>query len=182
MKCIYLGAYKAYHPNYDVTYQDINGKRDLPGDMCDIDLLPYDVIICTPPCNYWSRANWRRDTSVYAQKTKHLLPTMLYKLYKLNKPFIVENVRNDKRFTDMGLYDYPLFVYKVGRHTYWSNVYIPLGDIFQKPKISIVNGKKKYLSSQNLNRERRQGTEEVHQVIERFLDVCKKVYFYVEDY
>lgn len=31
MKVIYLGAYEAYHPNFDVIYQDINGKRDMGG-------------------------------------------------------------------------------------------------------------------------------------------------------
>ena len=29
MKIIYLGAYKANHPNRDIIYQDINGKRDM---------------------------------------------------------------------------------------------------------------------------------------------------------
>ena len=54
---IYLGAYEAYHLNYKIVYQDINGKRDLSGDMLDIDLTGYDFIICTPPCNWWSKAN-----------------------------------------------------------------------------------------------------------------------------
>lgn len=31
MKVIYLGAYKAQHTNFDVIYQDINGKRDRGG-------------------------------------------------------------------------------------------------------------------------------------------------------
>lgn len=35
---IYLGACRAYHPGYDITYQDIDGKRDLGGDMLDVDL------------------------------------------------------------------------------------------------------------------------------------------------
>lgn len=34
---IYLGAYKATLPGYNIVYQDINGKRDLPGDMLCID-------------------------------------------------------------------------------------------------------------------------------------------------
>ena len=38
MKGIYLGAFRAYHPDYDLVYQDINGLRDLPGDMLEIDL------------------------------------------------------------------------------------------------------------------------------------------------
>ena len=28
-----------------MVYQDINGKRDISGDMMEIDLSPYDVII-----------------------------------------------------------------------------------------------------------------------------------------
>lgn len=74
MKIIYLAAFKAHHPNWNMVYQDINGKRDIAGDMLEIDLTPYDVIIATPPCNYYSRANYRRETSEYSQKTKHLLP------------------------------------------------------------------------------------------------------------
>ena len=53
-KGIYLGACRAYHPGYDITYQDIDGKRDLGGDMLDVDLNQYDYIIATPPCNWWS--------------------------------------------------------------------------------------------------------------------------------
>lgn len=33
MKGIYLGAFKAKHDNHDIVYQDINGKRDLPGSI-----------------------------------------------------------------------------------------------------------------------------------------------------
>ena len=94
MKGIYLASFKAYHPNYDLAYQDINGKRDIGGDMMDIDLTPYDFIIATPPCNWYSKANYRRNVSEYALKTKHLLPDIIAKLYQLGKPFIVENVQN----------------------------------------------------------------------------------------
>ena len=31
MKGIYLGSYKAYHPHFNLVYQDINGKRDRGG-------------------------------------------------------------------------------------------------------------------------------------------------------
>ena len=63
MKGVYLGAYQAYHPSHDLTYQDINGERDIDGDMLDCDLTPYDYVIATPPCNYWSKANYRRNES-----------------------------------------------------------------------------------------------------------------------
>lgn len=167
---IYLGAYKANHPKYNIIYQDINGKRDMNGDMKEVNLSNYDFIICTPPCNYWSRANWRRNTSKYALDTKWLLPYMLYKLNSQKKPFIVENVRNDKLFNVYKLFDLPCYIYKIGRHTYWTNINLVINDIEQKPKVDYKNGKKRYLSSQNLPRNKRQGTEEVHQVIERFLE------------
>lgn len=175
MKGIYLASYKAYHPDYDIIYQDINGKRDLPGDMMDIDLTDYDFIIATPPCNWWARCNWRRNTSEYALSTKHLLPDILHKLCEINKPWIVENVRNKKRFQECGLFDLPgVYVYFVGRHTYWSNIKFKVDDIIQKPIVEIRDGKRIWLSSQNLPREQRQGTQEVHQVIERFLLTIKR--------
>lgn len=72
MKGIYLAAFRARHPNYNIVYQDINPrcKCDLQGDMLEVELKDYDFIIATPPCNYWSRANYRRETSEYAQKNK----------------------------------------------------------------------------------------------------------------
>ena len=42
---IYLAAFKAYHPNHKIVYQDINGKRDIGGDMMEVDLADYDYII-----------------------------------------------------------------------------------------------------------------------------------------
>lgn len=170
MKGIYLASYKAFHPNYDIIYQDINGERDLDGDMMDINLEEYDFVIATPPCNWWSRANWRRDTSEYSLKTKHLLIDILDKLVHFNKPFIVENVRNDKQFKKHRLFDYDIYVFKIGRHTYWTNINFKYNDIIQKPLTDIKNGKKRFLSSQNLARKDRQGGQEVHEVIERFLE------------
>lgn len=171
MKGIYLASFTAYHPNYDIIYQDINGKRDLPGDMLDINLDNYDYIIATPPCNWWSRANYRRNESDYALKTKHLLIDILHKLSSMNKPWIVENVRNNKFFLEYGLFSIPnTYVYLIGRHTYWSNIKFFHDDIVQKPKVEIRNNKRIWLSSQNLPRNQRQGGNEVHEVIERFLE------------
>lgn len=174
MKGIYLASYTAYHENHNIIYQDIIGNRDIGGDMMDIDLTPYDFIIATPPCNYWSRANYRRETSEYALKTKHLLIDILHKLCSQSKPFIVENVKNSKLFKKYGLYDLPCYIYIVGRHTYWSNVKIDLSSIVQKAKTMIIDGKKKWLSSQNLTRSKRQGGEEVHEVIEFWLNNQEK--------
>ena len=171
MKGIYLASYTANHPEHDIVYQDINGKRDIPGDMMDCDLEPYDYIIATPPCNWWSRANYRRNQSEYALKTKHLLIDILNKLISIGKPFIVENVRNDKFFKEYGLFDLPGYVYKIGRHTYWTNIDCELifRNIIQKPKVEIRDGKRIWLSSQNLPRNQRQGGEEVHEVIEKWI-------------
>lgn len=157
MKGIYLGAFQALHVLYDLDYQDINGKRDIPGDMLDIDLSKYDFIICTPPCNYYSRANWRRDVSEYSLKTKHLLPTMLIRLAYQDKPFIVENVQNARLFNELGLFDLPCFIYMLGGHTYWTNVMLSL-DIIQRDQ-----------NKQYISRSARQGGFNVHQVIEAFL-------------
>ena len=158
MKGIYLASFRANHPNWDIVYQDIDGKRDIGGDMMDVDLTPYDFIIATPPCNYWSKANYRRETSEYSQKTKHLLPSILKKLCSQDKPFIVENVRNSSRFKENGLYDFPCYIYVIGRHTYWTNVMFGVDDIHQEPK-----------QIDQLSRSKRQGGDDVHEVIERWL-------------
>lgn len=163
MKIIYLAAYKAYHPGWDIDYQDINGKRDIPGDMLDVDLTPYDVIIATPPCNYWSRARGSNKPSKYAIDTAHLLPSILFRLCYQKKYFIVENVRNQKKFSSIGLFDLPgIYVYEYGRHTYWTNFpFNPFGIIQVKD------------FSQNGNRlvENPQGGLNVHNVVEWWLQV-----------
>ena len=158
MDGIYLAAYKAEHKDYNIVYQDINGLRDIGGDMLEIDLEKYDFIIATPPCNYWSRANYRRETSDYSQKTKHLLPTILKKLCNQDKPFIVENVRSEKMFQKNGLLDLPCFIYYVGRHTYWTNVMINPSVI--KQQNDNIN---------NIASKDRQGGKNVHEVIDLFL-------------
>ena len=170
MKGIYLASFRANHPNWDIVYQDIDGKRDIGGDMMDVDLSNYDFIIATPPCNYYSRANYRRETSEYSQITKHLLPDILRKLCNQNKPFIVENVRSSRLFKELGLFDLPCYVHFVGRHTYWTNCLCDFSSIKQKPKTIIrEDGKHIWLSSQNTSRAKRQGGEEVHEVIETWL-------------
>ena len=163
-KGIYLASYKAYHPNHHIVYQDINGKRDIGGDMMDIDLTPYDFIIATPPCNYYSRANYRRETSEYSQKTKHLLPSILKKLYEqfMNVPFIVENVQNSTLIPHD--WDDKLFVYHLANHTYWSNIKFETSDL----QFVIAN-------KQNVCKQKRQGGYNVHLVIERFLETIERL-------
>jgi len=162
MKGIYLASFKALHEGYDIVYQDINGKRDIGGDMLEIDIEKYDYIIATPPCNYYSRANYRRDRSDYSIKTKHLLPCILDKLCKQKKPFIVENVRNSRLFLELKMYEYPCFIYEIGRHTYWTNVFLSTSDIGQQ--------------MEHIEEHRNQGGWNVHQVIEQFLQDIHKEY------
>lgn len=160
MKGIYLAAFKAYHPEYDITYQDINGKRDIAGDMLDIDLSLYDYVIATPPCNFWSRARGSKDPSDYAVKTAHLLPDIIRKLSLLNKPFIVENVRNEKKFNLIGLFNYKnIWVYRIGRHTYWTN----------RPFYTWLNQNHDFATHGLRLNNNTQGGDNVHIVIDRWL-------------
>lgn len=167
MKGIYLGACRAYHPNYNLDYNDIEPgyHNNIICDMMKVDLSNYDFIIATPPCNWWSRANWRRDSSPYALCTKELLPNILIKSALSGKPFIIENVRNYSRFKNNGIIDicdkYSIFIYEYGRHTYFSNLMCNFNNIDQvNDNIqNSYNGKNVY----------RQGGYNVHQVIEYWL-------------
>lgn len=181
MNIIYLGAHKALHKEYKIIYQDINGKRDIAGDMLDIDISQYDIIIATPPCNYWSRANYRRETSEYAQKTKYLLPSILLKLQNQEKPYIVENVRNNKLFQQYGLYNGKSYVYEHGRHTYWTNIPFNPSNIEQSSDFKAINKKLDDGSWQTPNgnivksngvtrlKSNTQGGDNVHKVIDFWL-------------
>lgn len=83
--------------NVKVWYNDIcvyAKPLDFECDCLDVDLTPFDILIATPPCNYWSKANYRRNRSAVALATKHLLPTLLQKFEATGKPFIIENVDN----------------------------------------------------------------------------------------
>ena len=132
MKGIYLAACKARHPDYDIVYQDIDPKYhcDIGGDMLEVDLSPYDYIIATPPCNWWSQANPYYWHSEYALKTRHLLPLILIKLGKQKKPFIVENVKNLKRYKENHIFriceKFNIKYQIVGRHIYFSNMDIDI--------------------------------------------------------
>ena len=87
MKILYLAAGNGLLKYEDVTYQDLIIKRDLGGDMLNIDLTLYDLIVATPPCNFWSKASGNK-TSQYALDTKNLLPKILEKLIFSHKPYI----------------------------------------------------------------------------------------------
>lgn len=124
---IYLCARSARIPGFNLVYNDIDGKFncDIVGDCMEIDLAAYDFILASPPCNYWSRASGNRPKSKYALATRHLLPDLLEKLKKLDKPFILENVRNRPLFFREGIFDLAagLFIHYHGRHTYFTNMF-----------------------------------------------------------
>ena len=168
MKGIYLGACRAYHPRFNLDYNDIvpGYHNNIICDMLDVDLTNYDFIIATPPCNWWSRANWRRNESQYALSTKHLLPNILLKCIGTNKPFICENVRNYKRFLENDIIsiceDNGIFIYEYGRHTYFTNLMLNLSGIEQK-KDNI-----QYIS--NCNKTYREGGLNVFNVFEYFME------------
>jgi len=185
MKIIYLASDKAQHPDHNIIYQDINGKRDIGGDMLDVDLDDYDVIIATPPCNYWSRANFRRDTSKYAQDTKYLLPAILIRLQNQDKPYIIENVRNDNLMMKYGLFNGKAFMYQIGRHTYWTNRPFNPSNIKQNSDFIAINTKindnqwitpqGKIVKSNGVTRKNSHtsGGDNVHKVIEYWLETIK---------
>lgn len=174
MRGIYLAACKARHLDYNITYQDIDKKYkcDLGGDMLSIDLTPYDFIIATPPCNFWSRANAYWKTSKYSAETKHLLPSTIEMLGKQEKPFIIENVINRTRMTAYGVYDiidkYKLRVYYVGRHIYITN--IEAESIKEVPQIQDFKYGGRRVNNDGYN----QGGTNVHNVIEKWLEILFK--------
>lgn len=164
-KVLYLasGHGKIDVPGYKITYQDKYINRDLGGDMLEIELNGYDIIIATPPCNYWSRANYRRDTSKYSQETKHLLPDILKILNNQSKPFIVENVINKIKMADIIKLS-NCFYYEHGRHCYFSNTLLNLSEVEQSVEYIQNLGSKNYL---------RQGGNNVNNVFEHFLKTLK---------
>jgi site-specific DNA-cytosine methylase len=151
------------HVDYEITYQDKYVNRDVIGDMLEIDLTNYDIIIATPPCNYWSRANYRRETSKYSQETKHLLPDILKKLNNQSKPFIVENVINKERMKDI-ISSSNCYYYEHGRHCYFSNILLNLSNVEQNVE---------YIQNIGSKNHSRQGGKNVKNVFEYFLETLK---------
>lgn len=166
-KGIYLGACKALHKDYDIVYQDIDGTRDLGGDMLEVDISQYDYIIATPPCNWWSQLNMVWYKSPYALKTRHLLPLIILRLAKNKKPFVVECVKNLKRYKENHILqiceEKGIRYQVVGRHVYFTNTNVD----FACPQIQDF-GKGGVLVN---NDGYRQGGTNVHNCIEKFLEV-----------
>jgi len=168
-KIIYLASFKANHPDHDIVYQDIDENRDIGGDMMSIDLSPYNIIIATPPCNYYSKLNRFRETAKYSQMTKHLLPEIIKKLEKQNKPFIVENVRSHIINDLIRSMNFNGFIYQHGRHTYWTNIpFSPKGIVQQFDfKATGIRGD----GNIGILAKNKQGGSNVHQVLEYWLKV-----------
>lgn len=173
MRGIYLCCGRARHFNYDIVYQDIDHRfGNLVCDALEVDLSPFDFIIATPPCNWWSRANPYYKRSQYALSTKHLLPDLLTKLAHTKKPFILENVINKKRMTSEGVFDLSdylgLYYQFVGRHTYWTN--IPIDLTCPQHKDFRYGGRR--INSDGHN----QGGSNVHVVVEKWLEVLHALF------
>lgn len=164
---IYLGACKARHRDYWLVYQDIDDKYncDIGGDMLDIDLEQYDYVIATPPCNWWSQANPYYWYSEYALKTRHLLPLILIKCAKSGRPFLVECVKNFKRYRENHIFricdKFGIEYTVVGRHVYFTN---KLYDLIC-PQIQDFRYGGRRVNNDGYN----QGGTNVHNVVEKFL-------------
>ena len=174
MKSIYLAACRAFIPGFDIDYQDIDGTRDIGGSMLDVDLAPYDCILASPPCNFYSRANYRRYVSSYSLATRNLLPDTLVKLALTGKPFIVENVRSPTLFASYGIYDicskYGIFVKVYGRHTYFTNTFFNPNGLPQRP--DNVQNCRRLVSGNCFDGQYREGGYNVQVVFVAFLKFC----------
>lgn len=158
LKGIYLCAKEHRIPGFNIDYNDIT---NYPGiniccDMLKVDIEKYDYVIATPPCNYYSRANYRRETSKIAQSTKHLLPGILKKLENYKKPFLVENVCNSSLLPKSKFLEF-----NWGNHHFYTNV---LFFIIDNPKKQ---------NKQHLQYGKRDNNYNVHTVINAFLERIK---------
>lgn len=134
--------------------------RKIINDHWDWLVHSFDAFLFTPPCNYYSRANWRRETSKVALETKDLLPLCLNFAVLCGKPFIVENVQNSTLLKDL----FPTYQFTLGGHTFWSNVL--KADDF----VGVVPPKQ---NKQNVNREKRDDNWIVDYVLTKFTEkVC----------
>ena len=157
--------HRPFIPQVAVTTNDIDVRyccnitcdvRDLIDKQKDWLITNFDGLIFTPPCNYYSRANWRRNTSKVALETKDILPSVLNFVHIQGMPFLVENVQNAPVFKDW----YPYTQFTLGGHTFWSNV-VDRSDFigYECPK----------QNKQFVNRNKRDGNDVVNHVICIFL-------------
>lgn len=159
--CCYKGIINAQ--GCEITYIDIIQNLEKPNgkyickDIKTVDFNDYDIIICTPPCNYYSKANYRRETSSYAQLTKELLPYCINSALETKKPFIIENVRNNKILNNI-IKNFKYNVYRIGRHTYFTNMFVNIYVDQEKEDLGHINTKK------------RQGGKNVENVLNTWLE------------
>lgn len=120
-----------------VYYNDIKAylkPLDFECDCLDVDIEEYDLLIATPPCNYWSKANYRRESSKVAQDTKHLLPVILHRFAASGKPYIVENVQNEplmaREINDL----YAFYWFVANNHMFFTNALCDLFDMKYPPQ------------------------------------------------
>ncbi|MCL2621422.1 MAG: hypothetical protein FWD32_00070 [Firmicutes bacterium] len=123
-KTIYLASGYAKLKEFGVIYNDLIIPRENRQCMLEVDLSDYDILIATPPCNFYSYARGAKLPSKYALETAHLLLEIIIKFHGTGKPFIVENVTNRTALdfiwvmaAELGLYRF-----KHARHTYTTNV------------------------------------------------------------
>ena len=149
-------------PGFDIKYNDKFIKRDFTCDCFDVDISNFDIFIGSPPCNFYSKANYRRYISDYSLDTFSILPTMLKLFYNSGKPFIIENVIN-KPLMFRVINDLPLdiFYFEAGRHCYFTNIYFHFNDKFSKAD-----------GIAHMSQKKRQGSGGVNLVFSRFLSFC----------
>lgn len=166
MKIIYLASGRADIPGFDIVYNDMYIDRDIKADMLTVDLSSFDIILASPPCNYYSKANYRRQSSIYSLNTKHLLPEILKKCILLGKPFIIENVINKPLMNDIICsLPFNIYYFEWGRHCYFTNIYFDY-------TVCISDS----LPIQNISAIKRQGNGGVNSVFNRFLSIISKEY------
>ena len=155
--------HRPFHYFAHVITNDIDKKcySNLTGDirvvLKTLWVRRFDAYIFTPPCNYYSRANWRRETSQVAQETKDLLPLCLDFAVNSGHYFLVENVLNKTMFKDL----YPQYQFTFGGHTFWSNV-------LSKKDVEGLYAPKQ--NKQFVSRNKRDGNYAVDLVINMFLE------------
>lgn len=163
MTVLVLGSGLYRFPQIDgvkFVYNDIQYPVDYQCDMRELEPLldTFDCILASPPCNYYSRANYRRETSKYAQATKDLLPWCQRMASDLigRVPMIIENVRNRH------LIPLPadLNILYSRRHTFFAN-----------HPFSVYGASKSGLS--HVCSVNRQGDEEVHETFFEFVKLIK---------
>lgn len=171
IKIIYLASGEGIIdlPGVQVTYNDIKVQRDLVCDMLDVDLSDYDILLASPPCNYYSKANYRRDTSVYSLATRYLLPCIIYKFSISGKPFIIENVINKSLMkTIINSLPQGVTYNEAGRHCYFTNIDFDFKSLVISKDIAV----------DRVCSKKRQGSGGVNMVFEKVIEsVIDKIAF-----